>query len=399
MGIFSGLKKKKEKRKYGSLAEEYDQDINYDKLSGEDEEQYVNTRQQKLIYAENCCDQMLLCQRRMEEAKKEYREVNHYLEDIVTIENLEPGKKKDLLREAQSIISLTEDKRSYKNASVKMSDKKFEFIATHEKEMPEIMKNLKEYEEDLAAIKRDLHNVEGEKSALKYERNMSIRRMNGLRKLLKMVLAFAAILLGLFTYGQFYSDVDYSIGYYIVITVAVAIIAIILVSNQTHEKNMKIAELKLNKVIGILNKCKIRYVNVKSSVDYLYATYGVANSYELINLWQNYLTAKKEREAYFTMSDNLYKATNNYMHIINSLDLYDPSVWNYQMAALLDENEMKVIKDTLHGRRDSLKKTIDYNNDMINKSKDRIKSTIEADKSLADDIIAMVDRKEKELLY
>lgn len=393
MGLFS---RKNKKNEYIYIQEEAQENINLNS-SPEDEEQYTKTGSQRLAYAQNCCDQMVICQKRLETAKSEYREVNHYLTDISTIENLEGGKKENLLFEARRIRSLTEDKKSYKNAAVKMSDKKYDYISRHEEDMTDILKNLKECEDDLQAIKTDMHNVEGEKSALKYERKISIQRMNAMRKLLKMVVVLAAVLLIAFTYGQFNGEYDYTIGYYIVVVTAIEAIAVILAVNKSQEKNLRVAELKLNKIIGILNKCKLRYVNLKTSVDYMCDTYGVANSYELGSLWQTYLTAKKEREAYFQMSDNLYKATENYMAIIQSLNLYDSSVWSYQTAAILEPEEMNVIKETLHKRRDAIKKNIDYNNDLIAKSKENIKRTIEEDPGIANAVLEMVERKEKEL--
>lgn len=98
------------------------------------------------------------------------------------------------------------------------------------------------------------------------------------------------------------------------------------------------------------------------------------------------------------MSDNLYKATENYNAIIESLNLYDPSVWSYQTAAVLEPEEMNVIKETLHKRRDAIKKNMDYNSDLIEKSKENIKRIIDEEPEIGNDILAMVDRKEKELL-
>ena len=209
MGLFT--RKNSTKKEYMLMQEEAEQnkEINLD-VDGE--EQYTRTASQRLAYAENCCDRMVICQKRLEAAKAEYREVNHYLTDISTIENLEGEKKESLLFEARRIRSLTEDKKSYKNLASKMSDKKYDFINRHEKDMPDILKNLKDCEDNLQAIKTDMHNVEGEKSALKYERKISIQRMNAMRKLLKLVMVFSAVLLAAFTYGQLKGEYDYTIG-------------------------------------------------------------------------------------------------------------------------------------------------------------------------------------------
>ncbi len=389
MGLFS--RKIKENKIDTNISEEINDTII------NEEEQYVYTKEQKLQYVENYCDQMIIGQKRLEVTKIEYNQVIHYITDMNTIINLEGSLKDELLYEAKRIVNLKEDKTSYKNSASKMPETKYEYIGNHESEMPRMLKELKESEDTCQAIKVDLHNIEGEKSALKYERKICINRINIYRKLLKIVLVITTLILCAFTYGQIQGEYDYTIGYYIVIVTSMAVMAGILLGNQVESKNLKISELKLNKAIGLLNRYKLRYVNTKSSLDYLYGVYGVKNSYEFSNLWRLFLTSKKEREAYFKMSDNLYKSTENYMKIINSLNLYDSSVWSYQISAIIDINEMDIIKNTLESRRESLRKIIDYNNDLVNRSKDKIKKLIEDDNSIADEVLKIVDRKEKEI--
>lgn len=390
MKLFSGRKQKKVNIDF----QEYEE---YSPLEIIKEPQFTQTKEQKLQYVENCCDQMVICQKRIETAKNEYNQVNHYLSDISTIENLGGKAKEDLLFQVRRIKSLKEDKKSYADSGAKMSEKKYEYINNHESEMPKILKEMQSNEQEFQVLKNDLHNIEGEKAALKYERKVCVQRLNMLRKMLKVVLFVSAAVLLILTMGQVNGKYDFTIGFYITIVLAIGAIAAILTYNQNQERNLKISELKLNKAIGLLNRYKLRYVNMKSGLDYFYQVYGVTNSYELSNLWRLYLTAKKEREAYFKMSDNLYKSTEEYMDIIKGLNLYDPSVWSYQMNAILEKEEMEVIRKTLHNRRDGLKKNIDYNTDVVNNSKNRIKKVIEDDPSLADEVLALVDRKEKEI--
>ena len=118
MGLFTrknSTKKTEYMLKQGEATE--NKDIN---LDVDAEEQYTRTVSQRIAYAENCCDRMVICQKRLEAAKAEYREVNHYLTDISTIENLEGEKRENLLFEARRIRSLTEDKKSYKNLAAKI---------------------------------------------------------------------------------------------------------------------------------------------------------------------------------------------------------------------------------------------------------------------------------------
>lgn len=391
MGLFSGRIEIEERNVANEIREEV---LLQNKNT---EEEFLGTREQRLTIAENCCDQIVMCKKRMEVAKKEFNEVSKYLSDVDIIENLEGVTKENLHYEVKRIRTLNEDKKCYQASASKMAESKYDYINAHEEEMPKILKELKESEEEYQALNTDLHHIEGEKSALKYERKLSLKKMSICRKLLTILLVTAGIVLCVLTYGQCKGEYDFTIGYYLTVVITLVGISALLAVNKREVKNLRIAEIKLNKCIGLLNRYKLRYVNKKSSLDYLYSTYGITNSYELNNMWRVFLTIKKEREAYFTMSDNLYKATNEYMDMIKSLKLYDPSVWNYQMNAIIDEKEMNVIKNTLNTRRDALKKNLDYNNNIINNSKEKIKRIIEKDPGIADEIIAIVDKKEKEI--
>ena len=97
------------------------------------------------------------------------------------------------------------------------------------------------------------------------------------------------------------------------------------------------------------------------------------------------------------MSENLYKANSRFLEIIESIGLYDTSVWNYQMYAIIDGEEMMVIKNTLLNRKESVRKNMDYNSNIIRSSKDKIKKIIAEHPELAESVLALVERKEKEL--
>ncbi len=356
----------------------------------------MRTREQKVQYAENCCEQIVMCTKRIEELKKEYSAVNHYLSDIQTIVSLEGTVRENLFYEEKSIMTLKNDKDSYKNYTSKISGKKYEYINSKEKELPEILKSLKEDEDDYQKLKADIHNIKGEQAALKYERKECIDRINKLRNFLKIAIVIVAAVLGVMTYGQMQGEYDYTIGFYITVMTALLAGAGILVGYQVTQRDLKVTELKMNKAVGLLNKYTLRYVNMKNRIDYAYEVHGVHSSYELNSLWGAYINAKKEQEAYFRMSDQLYKSMGKYNAIIDSLKLYDDSVWNSRPESILDDVQMAQLKENLNGRRERLKKSIEYNNQLIERAKVKIKELIEKEPELANDVIYIVDKKSRD---
>ncbi len=392
MKFFSKKKSKEDEAASNIGFDETKDDVNENLAS---ETYIMRTREQKIQYAENCCEQMVMCTKRIEELKKEYSAVNHYLSDIQTISSVEGATREKLFYEANRISTLKNDKNQYKNYTSKIPSKKYEYINSKEKELPEILKSLKEDEDDYRTLKSDIHNIKGEQAALKYEHKEYIGRLNRLRSFLKLAIVVVAVVLGGLIYGQSQGEYDYTIGFYITVLCAMLVGAIMLVMYQVTQRDLKVTELKMNKAIGLLNKYTLRYVNLKNRLDYSYEVHGVHSSYELNSLWGAYINAKKEQEAYFRMSDQLYKSMENFNSIIDSLKLYDDSVWSGRPEALLDNTQMAQLKDNLNGRRERLKKSIDYNNELIERAKVNIKTLIEKEPELANDIIYIVDKKSK----
>lgn len=56
-----------------------------------------------------------------------------------------------------------------------MSDKKYAYIEAHEDKMSGILKDMYEDEQYLQSLKTDMHHIEGEKAALKYEKKKQQR--------------------------------------------------------------------------------------------------------------------------------------------------------------------------------------------------------------------------------
>ncbi len=74
------------------LEENSDEEIDEEDCDREDEV-YLRDKKEKLLFAEDCCEEILEASRRTAETKKEYKAVNGYLEDIRIITELEGEKK------------------------------------------------------------------------------------------------------------------------------------------------------------------------------------------------------------------------------------------------------------------------------------------------------------------
>jgi hypothetical protein len=357
----------------------------------------LNDKEEKLMFVEDCCDQILESAKRMADAKKECQVVNGYLDDIRKIREQETSKRDELFQTARRIRNLKLDKENYKTYATKIPESKYYYIQNHEKELPTILKDLSDDEENEQTLKTNLHLLEGEKSALVYERKQADRHISTLRNIALLLLLLAVVILCGMFYFHLNSDYDFTIGIFLTIAIAAAAMAGIVMGYQREVREIRLTERRLDKAITLSNKYKLLYVNVKSRVDYLYKTLEIHNAYELNNYWRLYLTAKKEQEAYAKMSDELYREQKHFKELIAALNLYDASVWDYQIEALVDESVMQELVDNLEKRKKGLLKNIEFNRKRSDKCKTKIKRITEEEPELAKDVLKIVEEKGNEI--
>lgn len=359
------------------------------------EERTNNKIDDKKSYVERLCEQIVICSQRIESAKKEYEAVNSYINDIMTIEKMEEPVKSNVEYYARRIITLREDKKSMKQSSTKIPESRYIYMQRHEDEIKDILKEMYDDEQECQRLKTDMHQIEGEKIALKYERKDAIEKLNLIRKLAKMGVVTAIIIILMFVTAQVYTEKDFVVGVYVVVVAALAMGAALIAFNQKYTAELKMSELKLNKAVGLMNKYKLLYVNVKSRLDYEYESNGVKSSYELNDLWRLYLNAKKEHEAFHLNSDNTFKSVEGLIAELEKLHLYDSSVWPSQVDAIINPKEMTEIRHTLNVRRQKLRESISFNTNTVENSKTRIHKIIEKNPAMAKEILAILDRYEQ----
>ena len=348
-------------------------------------------------YVEGICEQMVICSGRIESAKKEYEAVNSYINDIMAIENMEEPFKGNVEYYARRIITLREDKKSMKQASTKIPESRYVYMQKHEDEIRDILKEMYDDEKECQSLKTAMHHIEGEKVALKYEKRDAIEKLNLIRKLAKLGVITAVMAILILVGAQITTGKNYVIGVYVVLVAALTMAAALIAYNQKYTASLRMSELKLNKAVGLMNKYKLLYVNVKSRLEYEYESNGVKSSYELNDLWRLYLNAKKEHEAFHLNSDNTFKAVEGLTAELEKMHLYDASVWPSQVDAILNPSEMTEIRHTLNVRRQKLRESISFNTNTLENCKDRIHKIIEKNPAMAKDILAMLDKYEQQM--
>lgn len=389
--LYEKIKSDSEKEVVTDMYEPLDKDLINQTIV---EEKLNNTSIEKKSYAERLCEQMVICSQRIESAKKEHHAVNNYLDDIQTIENLEEPVKSSVEYYARRIITLREDKKSIREQSTKIPESRYVYMQRHEHEIKDILKTMYDDEQECQRLKTDMHHIEGEKVALKYEKREATKKLQIIRTMAKLGMGTAVILLLMLIIGMYASGTDMVFAIYGVIIATLAGGALLIVLNQKYVAELALTERKINKAIGLMNRYKLLFVNVRSRLDYEYEAHGVKSSYELNDLWRMYLNAKKEHEAFHLNADNTYKAIDGLVSELESAHVSDPSVWPAQVDAIVDGKCMLDIRHTLNIRKQKLRQAIDFNTTAMENAKGQIQKLIEKNPSMAKEILAILDKYE-----
>ncbi len=318
------------------------------------------------------CERVMENAREIDDGKKEYYIVTSYLNDIELLENLAPDQAEEIHKAADYVAKLNLARDQFLNTSKKISDAQFQMIQRQEEQIPDAIKNLRANEEYQAVVKRDMQYLEGEKQEWEIQKKDLRRLRRRMRRdsfLLLFGAATAAVLLLVLTIGFSY---ELRYAWMGVIAASLFGAAYIVLRLESSRRDMQQAEVNINYAITLLNKVKIKYVNITNAVDYVHEKYHVRDSREFEYQWDLYQEAMREQEKYRKTNEDLNYYYEKLVRLLRKCKLYDSRVWIEQPQALVEQKEMVEIKHNLLVRRQKLRSRIAYNLDIVKKERQEI---------------------------
>ncbi len=318
------------------------------------------------------CERVMENAREIDDGKKEYYIVTSYLNDIELLENLAPDQAAEIHKAADYVAKLNLARDQFLNTSKKISDAQFQMIQRQEEQIPDAIKNLRANEEYQAVVKRDMQYLEGEKQEWEIQKKDLRRLRRRMRRdsfLLLFGAATAAVLLLVLAIGFSY---ELRYAWMGVIAASLFGAAYIVLRLESSRRDMQQAEVNINYAITLLNKVKIKYVNITNAVDYVHEKYHVRDSREFEYQWDLYQEAMREQEKYRKTNEDLNYYYEKLVRLLRKCKLYDSRVWIEQPQALVEQKEMVEIKHNLLVRRQKLRSRIAYNLDIVKKERQEI---------------------------
>lgn len=355
-----------------------------------------HNKEQRNDYVKNCLERMADATCELENLTFEYDMVTSYLKDMEEIEALPPEESEQLKECAKRVSLLQDSKADFMERPRRISDEKYQQIERIADEVEEGYQKLTETEEYQDLIRQDLNRLEGEKHAYLYRKNEVMHIISDTRGMAFICVAALGLCILLLLLLQFFLEMDTQAGYLVTAAAAAIAITVIYVKHVDARKELHRVETGINKIILLQNKVKIRYVNNTNLLDYLYLKYGVSSAQELIELWENYKIEKEEREKFRRAELDLDYNEQELLQILKRYQIKDPAVWLHQTEAILDHKEMVEIRHNLIIRRQSLRRRMDYNKEVVaGGSQKEIKALVEKYPQYAKEIMASVEEYEK----
>ena len=348
------------------------------------------------VYVKQQCDIMEEAAEHIENVKAEYEAVTEEFNDIQLIDEAPQDIKNKIISCAEIIDSMMVDRRILKSTEHKLSNSAYRRMETFEDEIPSGIKLMQAQEEYYDAVKQDLRVLEGERMNLRLESKALVKRQLQIRSLARTAFVAMVVVFIIFIVSMAIVENDADTALFIVISLLAAILAVgMFAILKVTERNVLVTEIKLNKATGLLNKIKIKYVNVANTLDYEYSKYGVKSAYELENKYKLYEEMKAEQSRMLDMTSSLNSAENDLESILRKLGLSDPHIWFGRVKAFINPKEMVEVRHELNTRRYKLRQQIEYNEKRIEEAKSNIKNATLSNPEHSDGAMRVIEMYEK----
>lgn len=410
MGIFSRFRKKKEKsyafEMEKTIAEA--QEARRDKASGAPfadqrekllplEAVDVRDEKQRKDYLEVCCDLLIASDREIEKQRKEYQQINDCLADIHEIMELPEDIRGNIgLMATESNRLVNQRRQSQEMGKNRLPEQKYLRYSQYRDEMPKLLQKLEQEEQYFNEVRSDLQHLEGEKAVISFQRK-SLTKQRANLKGLTYILAITLLVIFLILFAmKIVWKMDIILGYLMTIVVVAGAAAYTFLRLQRNNKERAVAGQQMNRVITLINKVKIKYVNAKNTIDYMYGKFGVNSSHELRFEWEQYQQMKRDQEAFSRYGKELADLEDDLAEMLKAYPIRKIDLWVRRTDILVDAGKMKQEKKLLEKQRKQVQESMEYNVDTRQEARERIEALVSKYPEYAAEVIALIEKVDNE---
>lgn len=356
----------------------------------------MNDPVQRREYVGSCLAQMEEAARELDSLELEYYDVTSHLRDIEEIDALPEDKRQEINECAQKILDSEQQREKFSRRKSKMTEEEYERMERLQSEAKSGYKKLAEAEDYQKKIKSDLKRLDGEHQAYIYREEELEKTMDFCKKMIIVVAVTLALIFVVLMILHSTLKLNVTYGYMVSVLLAAVALTLLFINNSNAEVELKGVNKSISRLIMLQNQVKIRYVNNTNLIDYMCLKFRVNNAKELKSLYNKYLQEVKEREAYEDAQKNLDVNQKDLVYMLKRLRIKDPEIWVHQVEALLSHNEEVEIRHSLNVQRQSLRRRMEYNRDVVaGNAKREIEDMAKQYPEYTQEILDMVSRYEE----
>lgn len=385
MGFFKNLFSKKTEN-----------DSEWDRIAEEKDSLDMSDPMVREQYVMSCLDQMHDASAELDRINNEYSLVTSYLTDMEEIEAITGEDKEELDGIARHIHDLRMSHDKYVRTPSSMTEREYNHMDVMYDEVEDAIKKIKEEEIYKGKVKSDLKRIDKERKAYSYRRSEVNRSISNVRGITNIAMISTAVLVVVLFLMQMLLELDVSLGYYIAVLLGAVALTVSYVRYSNYVREKERVDNTINELILLENKVKIRFVNNKNLLDYLYTKFEVSSGAELEDLYNRFVREKADRRS-FEKNEAAYEdEVSRLVRRLKNYRIKDPEIWIHQSDAIYDKREMVEIRHNLIGRRQKLRKQMEYNEQIAVEASDEIKDVIKAYPEAGPALMELVNRYENE---
>lgn len=347
---------------------------------------------QREKYIRSLVEQVKNASEQIDSFSVEYNIVTDTLKDMDELEALPRAELEDLRETAKLLIDVEKECGHYNEIKHLMTEGQFQAMELFSTNMPAAYDDLCAAETQRGYIKDDLKKLDNEKHGYIY-RNAELKNsIENSRGMLMICLFAAVVCIAMLLILQFGFGMDTRVGY-MVTALAIAIAAAaIYIKFSDSTKELVSVNKAINRIILLQNTVKIRYINNKNLLDYLYMKYNTTSAKELWKVWELYESEKELRKKHADDEMQLSLVQTEFKKKLSKYHLHDVDTWIFNPQAVMDHKEMVEIRHTHILRRQKLRARLDYNKKLAKEAQTELKQLVKEYPRYGQEVMDMLER-------
>lgn len=354
-----------------------------------------HSKEDRSGYIENCLEQMSDAKKEIELLNGEYSVVTAYLTDTEEIEALPSGEKDILSIAANRLKAIEQERQNYLSKKDRMPDSVYYRMKEREPELEGALSKMKDAEKRSSVIKQDLQRLSREKQAYAYRKEELYGMLANFKGMAIIFIGALLVCVVILAVLQFSLSLDATVGYFVAVVVAAIAMTVLCVKYMDAGREVHRVERAQNRLIQLQNKVKIKYVNNTNLLNYLYLKYQVKNASVLEKQCLQYQEEKEARNQYAEAEAKKEYYVKQLTEQLGHYRVRYPQRFTARVDALLDRNELVEMRHELILRRQSLRRQMEYNEDIIRQAREEIMDVARLFPEYAEEIAEKVNKYDK----